>query len=184
MNFDNDFIEKLVNHDQQTFNEFYLKTVDTFFRYLNSYYFLDEQDAEDIVSEFYIKWWDTVEKYDFKQSFSWFVWIVFKNLVKDMLKKHKDVAFSSFDKEEDWSSFEENLEDDFDIFGLLESEFTYAHIQEAMKELDDDSREIIYLKFIEEKDNSEIADILQISSENVRQKLSRSLKKLKILLEW
>lgn len=183
MNFDNEFIEKLVNHDQQAFNEFYLKTVDTFFRYLNSYYFLDEQDAEDIVSEFYIKWRDTVQKFDFKQSFSWFVWIVFKNLVKDMLKKHKDVAFSSFDKEEDWSSFEDNLEDDFDIFDLLESEFEFSHIQDAMEQLDGDSREIIYLKFIEEKDNTEIAEILQISSENVRQKLSRSLKKLKILLE-
>jgi RNA polymerase sigma factor (sigma-70 family) len=65
----------------------------------------------------------------------------------------------------------------------LESEFEFSHIQDAMEQLDSDSREIIYLKFIEEKDNTEIADILQISSENVRQKLSRSLKKLKILLE-
>jgi DNA-directed RNA polymerase specialized sigma24 family protein len=70
LNFDKEFIEKLVNHDQQAFNEFYLKTVDMFFRYLNSYYFLDEQDAEDIISEFYIKWRDTINKYDFKQSFS------------------------------------------------------------------------------------------------------------------
>lgn len=182
MDFDKEFIEKLVDHDQQAFNEFYLKTVDVFFRYLNSYYFLDKQDAEDIVSEFYIKWWDTVQKYDYKQSFSGFVWIVFKNLVKDMLKKHKDVAFSSFDKEDDWSNFEENIPDDFDIFGLLESDFEYKHIEDVMKQLDADSREIIYLKFIEEKDNAEIADILQMSNENVRQKISRALKKLKILL--
>ena len=51
MNFDKEFIEKLVNHDQQAFNEFYLKTVDMFFRYLNSYYFLDEQDAEDMAQD-------------------------------------------------------------------------------------------------------------------------------------
>lgn len=51
-----------------------------------------------------------------------------------------------------------------------------------MKQLDIESRELIYLKFIEEKENMEIAEILQISNENVRQKLSRSLKKLKSLL--
>jgi RNA polymerase sigma factor (sigma-70 family) len=64
----------------------------------------------------------------------------------------------------------------------LETEYQYKQIENAMKELDGDSREIIYLKFIEEKENSEIADMLQISNENVRQKLSRALKKLKSLL--
>lgn len=182
MNFEKGFIEKLVKQDQQAFNEFYLKTVDVFFRYLNSYYFLDQEEAEDIISDFYVKWRETVKKYDWKQSFSAFVWTVFKNMVKDNVKKHKEIAFSSFDKDDDWSNFEDNIPDDFDIFELLESDFEFQHIQDAMKELDVDSREIIYLKFIEEKDNSDIADILQISNENVRQKLSRALKKLKALL--
>ena len=114
-------------------------------------------------------------KYDFKQSFSGFVWTVFKNLVKDSIKKHKDIAFSTFDDNDDWSTFEENLQDDFDIFEILESEFEFSHIEDAMKQLDSDCREIIYLKFIEERDNSEIADMLQISNENVRQKISRDL---------
>jgi RNA polymerase sigma factor (sigma-70 family) len=80
-------------------------------------------------------------------------------------------------------SFEEKLEDDFDMFGLLESDFKINQIEDAMKKLDQESREIIYLKFIEEKDNIEIVEILGISNENVRQKISRSLKKLKALLD-
>jgi len=51
-----------------------------------------------------------------------------------------------------------------------------------MEKLDIENKEIIYLKFIEEKDNTEISDILQISNDSVRQKISRSLKKLKALL--
>lgn len=184
MNFEKEFIEKLVKQDQRAFNEFYLKTVDVFFRYLNSYYFLDQETSEDIISEFYVKWRDTVKKYDEKQSFSAFVWTVFKNLVKDSLKKQKDLAFSDFEKEDDGSNFEENIPDDeTDFFDLLEKDFQYKQIQDAMKELDSDSREIIYLKFIEEKDNNEIADVLWLSVENIRQKLSRALKKLKVLLE-
>lgn len=184
MDFEKEFIEKLIKQDQRAFNEFYLKTVDIFFRYLNSYYFLDQETSEDIISEFYVKWRDTVKKYDSKQKFSTFVWTVFKNLVKDILKKHKDIAFSSFEKEDDGSNFEDNIEDnEMDFFDLLEQDFQYKQIQEAMQELDWDSREIIYLKFIEEKDNNDIWEILWLSVENVRQKLSRALKKLKVLLE-
>ena len=175
MDFDKEFIEQLVKQDQRAFNEFYLQTVDMFFRYLNSNFFLSKEDAEDFVSDFYVKRWNTVKKYNFKQSFSAFVWTVFKNLVKDSFKKQKDISFSSFDYE-DWQSFEENIEDDFDVFELLETDFQFKQIEDAMKQLDLESRELIYLKFIEEKDNMEIADILQISNDNVRQKLSRSLK--------
>jgi len=80
-------------------------------------------------------------------------------------------------------NFEEKLEDDFDMFELLEADFKMKEIEDAMKKLDLESKEIIYLKFIEEKDNIEIAQILEISNENVRQKISRSLKKLKALLK-
>lgn len=179
MNFDKDFIEKLVKKDQFAFNEFYLKTIDIFSRYLNSNYFLWTDEIEDVLSEFYVKWRNVCDKYDSNQSFSAFVWTVFKNLVKDTVKRQKDTPFSNFDKDDDWSNFEENIVDEFDIFWLLETEFQYKQIEDAMKQLDDDSREIIYLKFIEEKDNAEIADILQISGDNVRQKISRALKKLK-----
>ncbi len=182
MDFNKEFIEKLVKQDQQAFNEFYLKTVDMFFRYINSNFFMSKEDAEDIISDFYMKRWEVCKKYDFKQSFSAFVWTVFKNLVKDSFKKHKDISFSSFDDDE-WMNFEEKLEDDFDMFELLEADFKMKEIEDAMKKLDLESKEIIYLKFIEEKDNIEIAQILEISNENVRQKISRSLKKLKALLK-
>jgi RNA polymerase sigma factor (sigma-70 family) len=51
-----------------------------------------------------------------------------------------------------------------------------------MKELDENDREIIYLKFIEWKDNNEISELLGMSVDNVRQKIFRALKKLKSLL--
>jgi len=101
LDFDKDFIEKLVKQDQLAFNEFYLKTVDMFFRYVQSNFYLSKQATEDIVSDFYVKWRTVVKKYDNKQSFSAFMRTVFKNLLKDNFKKHTDISFSSFDKSED-----------------------------------------------------------------------------------
>jgi hypothetical protein len=55
VDFDKEFIEKLIRQDQRTFNEFYLKTVDTFFRYINSNFFMSKEEAEDVISDFYVK---------------------------------------------------------------------------------------------------------------------------------
>ena len=181
MTFEKEFIEKLVKQDQQAFNEFYLKTVDIFFRYIQWNFYLSKAASEDIISDFYVKWWSVVKKYDFKQSFSAFMWTVFKNLLKDKFKKHWETSFSSFDSDE-WERFDETLEDDFDLSELMEIDFQFEKIEEAMKNLDTESKEIIFLKFIEEKDNREISEMLNISNDNVRQKISRSLKKLKTLL--
>jgi len=183
LEFDKDFIEKLVKQDQWAFNEFYLKTVDIFFRYIQSNFYLSKQASEDIISDFYVKWRTVVKKYNNKQSFSAFMRTVFKNILKDNFKKHTDISFSSFDNTKDWIKFDEKLEDDFDIFDLLESDFQYEQIKIAMQKLDKEDREIIYLKFIEETDNKNIAEILDISNDNVRQKLSRAMKKLKALLD-
>jgi DNA-directed RNA polymerase specialized sigma subunit len=42
---------------------------------------------------------------------------------------------------------------------FLEHDFKFEHIQKAMKNLDDISKEIIYFKFIEEKTNEEISSM-------------------------
>ena len=51
-----------------------------------------------------------------------------------------------------------------------------------MYELDEMSKEIISLKFIEDKSYAEISTILWISQDLVRQRCSRALKALKIKL--
>jgi DNA-directed RNA polymerase specialized sigma24 family protein len=95
LDFEKKFIEKLIKKDQNAFNEFYLKTIDVFSRYLNTNYFLDSDEIEDILADFYVKWRDVCDKYKFEQSFSAFVWTVFKNLLKDNFKKHKEIPFTS-----------------------------------------------------------------------------------------
>ena len=55
MEFDSKFIAKLKKQEHNTFNEFYLKTVDIFFRYISANYNILPQDREDIVADFYVK---------------------------------------------------------------------------------------------------------------------------------
>lgn len=185
MLFTPEFIDKLKNQDHTAFNEFYLKTIDVFSRYINANYFISHQDAEDIISEFYMKRWASIKHYDKDAgSFTGYFRTIFKNTIKDHFKKNSDVPFTDLESnDEDAGSFEENLIDESDIMTLLEQDFKFEQIQKAMKELDDHHKDIIYRKFIEEKSNEEISLLLGISQENIRQKISRAIKHLKTLLE-
>ena len=175
------FKELLVQQDEETFNKFYLETVDIFFRYLKSNYFMDEDDMQDVIADFYIKCWNGFPSFDISQNFSGWVWSIFKNTLKDFWKKKWETAFSEIDPEND-ISFEDSLEDEEDFTQILDNEYTLEQIRLAIFELDEMSKEVISLKFIEEKSYWEISEILWISQDLVRQRCSRALKALKIKL--
>ncbi len=175
------FKQLLVQQDEEAFNKFYLETVDIFFRYLKSNYFIDEDDMQDIITDFYIKCWNGFPTFDTNQNFSGWIWSVFKNTLKDFWKKRWETAFSEIDSDNE-SSFEDSLEDEEDFTQILDNEYTFDQIQRTMYELDEMSKEILSLKYIEDKSYGEISRMLWISQDLVRQRCSRALKALKIKL--
>lgn len=181
--FDIEHIKKLKQQDQNSFNQFYLETVDMFFRYINANYFINKQDAEDIISDFYVKFWEWVKSYKEDQSFTAYFRTIFKNTIKDFFKKNSDTPFTDLQTNDEWEAFEDTLVDDIDLTKLLENDFKFEQIEKAMKKLDDISKDIIYFRFIEERTNEEISSITWSSNEMVRQRLSRAIKQLKKLLE-
>jgi DNA-directed RNA polymerase specialized sigma24 family protein len=68
--FEDQLIRKLKVQDPNAFNVFYLQTVDMFFRYLTAHYNISKADAEDIISDFYVKFWEAIKHFDEKLSFS------------------------------------------------------------------------------------------------------------------
>lgn len=181
--FDTENIKKLKQQDQNAFNQFYLQTVDMFFRYINANYFIGKQDTEDIISDFYVKFWEWVKSYKEDQSFTAYFRTIFKNTIKDFFKKNSDIPFTQLQTDDEWEDFGDKLIDDIDLTKLLENDFKFEQIEKAMKRLDDMSKDIIYFKFIEEKTNEEISLIIWTSNEMIRQRLSRAIKQLKKLLE-
>lgn len=180
--FEPESIKKLKEQDQNAFNQFYLQTVDMFFRYINSNYFIPKPDAEDIISDFYVKFWEAIKSYDENQSFTAYFRTIFKNTIKDFFKKNSDTPFTELQNDEEWEQFEDTLIDDIDLTKLLENDFKFEHIQKAMQKLEDTSKDMIYFRFIEEKTNEEISILTWLSNEVVRQRLSRAIKQLKKLL--
>lgn len=181
--FEQAFLLLLIQQDAGAYNTFYLQTVDVFFRYLQSNFFLSPEDSEDIIADFYVKFRNAVTKYDINQSFSAYVRTIFRNTLKDYFKKHKELSFSQLDgDDEDGERFEDTLIEESEVAELLQQDFELEQIKAAMQELDALSREIIFLKYIEHKSNTEIEEQLLISQEVIRQRISRAFKKLRALL--
>ena len=182
IDFELDFKKELINQEETAFWEFYSQTVDVFYRYLKVNYNFSESDEDDVIEDFYVKCWNAFPSLDLEQSFSGFVWMIFKNVIVDFLKKRVDLNFSDLTvstTEDDKRDFEENIEDPTQYTEILNIEFENEKILNAMKELDDKSQEIVYLKFVDEKTYQEIAEMLNISIDTVRQRCSRALKILK-----
>ncbi|MFA5748166.1 MAG: sigma-70 family RNA polymerase sigma factor [Candidatus Absconditabacterales bacterium] len=182
-NFEENIIKKIKAQDQNAFNEFYLKTVDMFFRYIGANYFIQKADAEDIISDFYVKFREACKNFDETGSFTAYFWTIFKNTIKDFFKKNSDLSFTEMQNNDESIDIDDILKDDFDLTKFLENDFKFEQIQNAIKKLDNISKDIIYFKFIEEKTNEEISLITGISNDNIRQKISRAIKYLKTLLE-
>lgn len=181
-NFSNDFIDKLIKKDKSAFNEFYLKSIDIFFRYLKSNYFLSDSEIYDIISDFYLKIWNWIWKYNTNYNLNSWVWTVFKNTMKDYFK------WSNFKLDEYASLWKDNdindlVSQESESLNILQSDYEYSLINKEIKNLDDLSKEIIHLKYVEELSNKEISTILWISIDNVRQRASRAINKLKSKLK-
>jgi RNA polymerase sigma-70 factor (ECF subfamily) len=183
IDFELQFKQLLIAQDELAFNDFYLQTVDIFSRYLKSNYAISPEESEDILADFYVKCRNGFPKYDIDQNFSGYIWQIFKNNLKDYRKKKSDLSFSSLGNESEARDFEDQLEHPDDFREFLEAEFTFEQIQQAMTKLDEVSQEVVFLKFIEEKDYHEIANILFISQDTARQRCSRALKQLKKIME-
>ena len=184
--YDIHFLQKLKQRNDAAFATLYNETVDMFFRYLKVTYFLGDAEIDDIISAFYVKLWENLKRLDTNTWLSARMRTIFKNGVKDYFKAHSPIHFSQMKskggREWEWEHFEDTLLSDENMSALWETQRQHDAILRWIESLEWDYKEVIYFKFVEEKSYDEIAKILKISEQTVRQKVSRWLKKLKSLL--
>lgn len=172
--FDEQTLDQLVAKHETAFQRFYTDTVKIFFRYIRSKSYLSQAQAEDMVSELYVKIRNNLHSYKKELSFETRCWSILRNMMTDNFRKFKEESLS------DYESSEHHFEDD--VMNITQQNRSYEKISEALSQLDELTAEIIHLKFIQERSYEEIQQVLTLSQENIRQRLSRGLKKIKEIL--
>jgi len=164
-----------MGHDPEAFGRLYDIHVDRVYRHI--YYRLgNEQDAEDLTQQVFLKAWQAIPRY--KKTASPFVaWLmtISHNLVVDSYRTRKDTAYLEAEILADGPA--SNPEQ------AAERTLEQQRLRRAILELSSDEQQVVILRFIEGFQFSEIASVLKKKEGNVRVILHRALVRLRTILE-
>jgi len=172
-------LSKLKENDHEAFIEAYDLYVDQIYRFV---YFKisNQEDAQDLTSVVFLKTWNYIRENSLKdvRTLRALMYKVARNSVIDHYRK-KFQTDLSIDQEGGMDIADRSQ----DIARKMEIKSDFKIIENKLRELKDEYREIIVLRFIDELSVKEIAEIIEKSNSNVRVIIHRALKTLKKSLE-
>jgi len=179
---DEQLIFKFQEEDIEAFNEIVFrykdKLVNFLFRYTGS-----RDDSEDLAQDTFLKLYRSKHLYREIAKFSTWFYTIAINIAKTSLRKKsrkKAISLSSFDPEN-----EKDFELTANVLGPDESAnaSTESHfIQKAIDSLDENFREVIVLRDIQDFEYEEIAQITGLPLGTVKSRINRGREKLKIMV--
>jgi len=146
-------------------------------RYIRRITNIHDEEIEDLLQDVFISVYQNINSYDFDLSFSSWIYRIAHNKTINYWKKNKNNL--------DSLPFEDNLVFIEKVFRTesfvkeFEAEEKRQKILEALNNLDKKYSEVLYLKFVEDKDYKEISDILEKPMGTIATLINRGKKALK-----
>ncbi len=143
----------------------------------------NQQDAEDITQETFIKVWKKIKKYDDAYSFKTWLYAIARNTAVDFLRKKRNILFSDFENDAGENSFLDMLVD----AEVLPDEVAIRAeqkdvLERALASLSPLYREVLLLKYNDQFTFDEIGRIVGRPLDTVKSQYCRALILLKKLL--
>ena len=162
-------------NDTDAYGQIYNIYVERIYRFI---YFKvrTRPEAEDLTSEVFLKAWQYIKEGKPIKNLNAFIYTVARNLVVD----HYRAQAKKY-------NYEEVMADDFksniDFAEKMEVKSNAEEVLRAIKTLKDEYSEVIILRFLDDLSISEIAEIINKTSNNTRVLVHRALGSLKKVLE-
>ena len=167
-------IELAKKGDERAFTVLYEQYATPLYRYI---YFrvARKEEAEDLLQTVFLKAYRSLPKFrDLGKSPLTFFYTVARNTVIDYQRKNKEFFL------EDFEEVARRLPDDGpNTVDLIADRVDSARIQEALKKISPDQREVLILRFMNDLSAGEISQLIGKTEESVRQLQSRGLKALR-----
>jgi RNA polymerase sigma factor (sigma-70 family) len=114
---------------------------------------------------------------------------ILKNHCKDYFKKTKPLFFSDLEDVHGNSIIDTHAtlimgEEKKDMESFFDEQFSFEYIQEALDLLDQEDQEIFHARYMLQYSYDIIADLYNLKTDAVRQKISRILKKMRKNLQF
>lgn len=168
-------VQKAQKGNREAFGEIYKLYFAKIYKYCK-FNTNDEDEAQDICQETFVKAWKNIKKFDSDRenwSIQAFLFTIARNLIIDRSRKKKDLHINEYLEIETNENFYENIEKENNI----------NIVKQALSKLEEIERQIIILRYFEEMDTKQIANILGIKDGALRVRLHRTMEKMKQITE-
>jgi len=171
---DNELVE-LSKQNPDAFGELVSRYQKRLFRYIRRSSYFSNEDVEDIIQETFIKVYKSLNIFDGDLKFSTWIYQIARNTMIDAIRKKQIRPQTVFFEEDDTLKF---FKADIDIQAQIETKDQVKILQELIDALPYKYREVLILRFLEDKNYDEIMDIVQKSKGTVAALINRGKKKL------
>lgn len=138
---------------------------------------LSVEDSQDVLQNIFLKVYLNLNSFDDYLKFSSWIYSIARNQIISNYRKNKVRPEGNLIKIDE--SLIERLVFDFNIEKELDIKILNQQIFSVLNELKDKWREVLILRFFEEKDYNEISDIIKKPSGTVASMLSKAKKEFK-----
>jgi len=138
---------------------------------------MSNEESEDILQETFIKAYYNLKSFDLDLKFSSWIYRITHNQTINAHRKNKARPQGNSVDIEDHVL--ENIIQDFDFVEEIDSKYLAKDIKKILDKLDEKYKEILILRFFEEKDYKEISDILKKPMGTVATLINRAKKQFK-----
>ena len=132
------------------------------------------EEAEDILQDSFLKAYQNLNNFDNNLAFSSWIYRIVHNETISNWRKNKSRPQGNVVQVDD--EFLERIVDTQDIQADIDKDILKKTVADIMKDMNDKYREILILKYIEDKSYEEISDILKKPPGTVATHLSRAKK--------
>lgn len=161
--------------DHQAFEVLYDRFADSVYRYI--YFKVGDFDAEDLAELVFLKVWEARESYNpDKSAFKTWMFTIARNVVIDFYRASKETLPLNEAVNIENANYRGPRQ-------LADESIERQGMKEALRELEDNYREVIALRYIEDLSYREISKLIGKTESAVRVLHFRGLKKLKHVLK-
>jgi len=174
---DEEELIKLTLENQQFFACVIKRYEDKIGRYIKRISGGNDQDAEDLLQEIFIKAYQNLRDFDPDLKFSSWLYRVAHNHIISSWRKQK--AKPQLIGGEEIEEFLESIASDINIEVDIHNKDLQNEVRQVLEQMDIKYREVLVLKFLEEKDYKEISDILRKPMGTVATLINRAKKQFR-----
>jgi RNA polymerase sigma-70 factor (ECF subfamily) len=147
------------------------------YRYVLRISNIDTEEAEDILQEVFMKVYQNLNDFDDSLKFSsWIYRITHNQVISNFRKIKARPQKSSFDIDDD---FIKNISSSLDLRDDIDAGILKTSIMKVLDKIGPKYKEVLVLKFLEEKKYNEISDIIKKPSGTVGSMVNRAKKEFR-----